>query len=94
MCVLLSLKVPFCGCEEEEEAIVEARSWRTSLDPSSIEVGASFGGKKLKAFLAIVDLCFMDPFLGFLVPRWRLYEQMVSISLDLSYSNVICVVGS
>ena len=86
--------MPFCGGEGEEEAIVGARSWRKSLDPSSIEVGASHGGKKIKAFLVIFDLRFMDPFLGFLVLRWRLYEQRVSISLDLPYSSVICVVGS
>ena len=83
-----------CGGEGEEEAIMEARSWKTSLDLSSTEVGASLGGKKLKAFLVIFDLCFMDPFSGFLVPKWRLYEHRVSMSLDLPYSSVIGVVGS
>ena len=81
--------MPLCVSEEEEEVLVEARSWSTSLDLSSTEGGASLGGKKLKAFLVIFDLCFMDQFLGFLVPRWRLYEQMVSISLDLPYFRVI-----
>ena len=81
--------MPLCVSEEEEEVLVEARSWSTSLDPSSTERGASLEGKKLKAFVVIFELCFMDQFLGFLVPRWRLYEQMVSISLDLPYFRVI-----
>ena len=89
MYVFLSLKVPFQGGEGEEEAIIGARSWLIRVYPSSTEVRASFRGKKLKAFLVIFDLCFMDQFLGFLVPRWRLYEQMVSISLDLPYFRVI-----
>ena len=79
----------WCGSREEEEVLVEARSWSTSLDLSSTEGGTSLGGKKLKAFLVIFYLCFMDQFLGFLVLRWRLYEQMVSISLDLPYFRVI-----
>ena len=86
--------MPFQGGEREEEAIIGARSWWTRVDPSSTEVGASFLGKKLKAFLVICDLCFLDQFLGFLVPRWRLYEQMVSIGVDLSYFRTIRVVCS
>ena len=38
---------------EEEEVLVEARSWSTSSDLSSTEGGASLGGKNLKAFLII-----------------------------------------
>ena len=67
-----------------------ARSWRTRLDPSSTKDGALFGGKKHKAFIDIFYLCFMNPFLGFLVPRWRLFELRISISLNLPYSSVIC----
>ena len=81
--------MPFQGGEGEEEAIIGARSWWTRVDPRSTVVGASFRGKKLKAFLVNFVLCFMDQFLGFLVPRWRLYEQMVSINLDPPYFRVI-----
>ena len=81
--------MPLCVSEEEEEVLVEARSWSTSLDLSSTEGGASLGGKNLKAFLVIFYLYFMDQFLGFLVKMWRLYEKMVSISLDLPYFRVI-----
>ena len=45
--------MPLCVSEEEEEVLVEARSWSTSLDLSSTEGGASLGGKKLRAFLII-----------------------------------------
>ena len=81
--------MPLYVSKEEEEILVKARSWSASLDLSSTEGGASLGGKKLRAFHFIVDLCFMDQFLGFLVPRWRLYEQKVSISLDLLYFRVL-----
>ena len=64
---------------------MEARRWSTSLDLRSSEGGASSRGKKLLDFLAFLVLCFMDPFLGFLVLRWRLYGQMVSIDIDLPY---------
>ena len=60
------LVVSLCACEEEEKAIVEARVGVQALDLSFSEVGAPLGGKKLKAFFIILDLYFMDQFLGFL----------------------------
>ena len=72
--------MPLCVSEEEEEVLVEARRWSTSLDLSSSEGGGSSRRKKLRAFLIMFVLCLLDQLLGFLVPRWRLYEQMASIS--------------
>ena len=61
--------MPFQGGEREEEAILGARNWWTRINPSSIEIGTSFKDKQLKVFLVISDLCFLDQFLGFLIPR-------------------------
>ena len=63
MCVLLSLEVPLCVCEEEERIIVEASLGVQTLDMSFARVGASLGGKKLRTFLFILVLCFMVQFL-------------------------------
>ena len=42
--------MPLCVSEEEEEVLVEAKSWSASLDLSSTEGGASLGGKKTQIF--------------------------------------------
>ena len=78
-----------CVSKEEEEILVKARSWSASLDLSSTEGEASLGGKMLRTFIVFIVVCFLDQFLGFLVPRWRLYEQKVSIILDLLYFRVL-----
>ena len=43
---VLSLVVSFQGSKGEEESIVKARSWCSSVDPGLAKVGASFYGKK------------------------------------------------
>ena len=62
MCVCLSLIKCSCEILKRRRAIVEARVEVQALDLSFTEVGASFGGKKLKAFLTFLDLCIMDHF--------------------------------
>ena len=70
--------MPLCVSKEEEEVIVEAKSWSSSLDLSSTEGGASLGGKKLRTFLFILVLCFMVQFLmvlsqdGNFLSKWSL----------------------